>query len=208
MPITALPTPPSRQDPDTFEVKADAFLGALPQFGEEANDLADSLNGAEAGALTSANAASVSAQNALTYSLNSLANAQNAAASNSAPKWVSGTTYTAGQIAWSPANGRIYKRLIAGAGTTDPSLDTTNWVLLSVVVEQTDVGTLPNQVPLNQYLGDLAFQNKNSFVIQPAASATPQQLGSVVFQLTNDTTLVIKVKGLDGTVRSYSMTLA
>ncbi len=208
MPITALPTPPSRQDPDTFEAKADAFLGALPQFGEEANDLADSLNGAEAGALTSAKAASVSAQNALTHSLNSLANAQNAAASNSAPKWVSGTTYTAGQIAWSPANGRIYKRKITGAGTIDPSLDTANWVLLSVVVEQADVGTLPNQVPLNQHLGDLAFQNKNSLVIQPAASATPQQLGSMVFQLTNDTTLVIKVKGLDGTVRSYSMTLA
>ena len=208
MPITALPTPPNRQDPSTFEDRADAFLGALPQFGEEANDLADSLNGAESGALTSAKAASVSAQNALTYSLNSLANAQNAAASNSAPKWVSGTTYTIGQIAWSPANGRIYKRLITGAGTTDPSLDTANWVLLSVVVEQTDVGTLPNQVPLNQYLGDLAFQNKDSLVIQPAASATPQQLGSMVFQLTNDTTLVIKVKGLDGTVRSYSMTLA
>lgn len=208
MPITLLPTPPNRQDPGTFEDRADAFLGALPQFGEEANDLADSLNGAESAALTSANAASVSAKNALTYSLNSLANAQNAAASNSAPKWVSGTTYTAGQIAWSPANGRIYKRLIAGAGTIDPSLDTPNWVLLSVVAEQTDVGTLPNQVPLNQYLGDLAFQRKDSLVIQPATSATPQQLGSMVFQLTNDTTLVIKVKGLDGTVRSYSMTLA
>ena len=208
MPITLLPTPPNRQDPSTFEDRADAFLGALPQFGDEANDLAASLNLIESNSALSATAAKTSENKAKISELNSLANAQNAAASNSAPKWVSGTTYTAGQIAWSPANGRIYKRLIAGAGTTDPSLDTTNWVLLSVVVEQTDVGTLPNQVPLNQYLGDLAFQNKNSLVIQPAASATPQQLGSAVFQLTNDTTLVIKVKGLDGTVRSYSMTLA
>lgn len=208
MTITALPTPPNRQDPSTFEDRADAFLEALPQFGEEANALAASLNSIEANSAASAAAAKVSENKSKTSELNSLANAQNAAASNSAPKWVSGTTYTAGQIAWSPANGRIYKRLITGAGTTDPSLDTANWVLLSVVVEQADVGTLPNQVPLNQYLGDLAFQNKNSLVIQPAASATPQQLGSVVFQLTNDTTLVIKVKGLDGTVRSYSMTLA
>lgn len=208
MPITALPTPPSRQDPDTFEVLADAFLGALPQFGDEANDLAASLNSIESNSASSAASAKTSEDKAKISELNSLANAQNAAASNSAPKWVSGTTYTAGQIAWSPANGRIYKRLITGAGTTDPSLDTSNWVLLSVVIDQADVGTLPNQVPLNQYLGDLAFQNKNSLVIQPAASATPQQLGSVVFQLTNNTTLVIKVKGLDGTVRSYSMTLA
>ena len=44
MTITALPTPPSRQDPSTFEEKADAFLGALPQFGEEANTLASEVN--------------------------------------------------------------------------------------------------------------------------------------------------------------------
>lgn len=208
MPITALPTPPNRQDPSTFEDRADAFLGALPQFGDEANDLAASLNSIESNSASSAASAKTSEDKAKISELNSLANAQNAAASNSAPKWVSGTTYTAGQIAWSPANGRIYKRLITGAGTTDPSLDTTNWVLLSVVVEQSDVGTLPNQVPLNQYLGDLAFQNKNSLAIQPAASVNPQLLGSMVFQLTNDTTLVIKVKGFDGTVRSYSVTLA
>lgn len=44
MTITALPTPPDRQDPDTFEDRADAFLGALPQFGTELNLMADEFN--------------------------------------------------------------------------------------------------------------------------------------------------------------------
>lgn len=39
--ITALPTPPSRQRPADFSDEADAFLGALPTFGTEANALAD-----------------------------------------------------------------------------------------------------------------------------------------------------------------------
>ena len=208
MTIAALPTPPNRQDPSTFEDRADNFLGALPQFGDEANVLAASLNSIEANSAASATAAKLSENNSKTSELNSLANAQNAAASNNAPKWVSGTTYIAGQIAWSPVNGRIYKRLITGAGTIDPSADVTNWVLLSVVVEQVDVGTEPNQVPLNQYLGGLAFQNNDALVIKPAASANPLQVGSMVFQLTNDTTLVIKVKGSDGTVRSSTITLA
>lgn len=208
MTITALPTPPNRQDPGTFEDRVDSFLGALPQFGEEANTLAASLNSIEANSAASAAAAKVSENKSKTSELNSLANAQNAAASNNAPKWVSGTTYAAGQIAWSPVNGRIYKRLITGAGTIDPSADATNWVLLSVVVEQVDVGTESNQVPLNQYLGSLAFQNNDALVITPAASANPLQVGSMVFQLTNNTTLVIKVKGSDGTVRSSTITLA
>lgn len=208
MTITALPTPPNRQDPSTFEERADAFLGALPQFGEEANTLAASLNPIEANSAASAAAAKVSENKSKTSELNSLVNAQNAAASNNAPKWVPGTTYTAGWIAWSPVNGRIYKRLITGAGTIDPSDDATNWVLLSVVVEQVDVGTEPNQVPLNQYLGSLAFQNNDALVIKPTVSANPLQVGSMVFQLTNNTTLVIKVKGYDGTVRSSTITLA
>lgn len=39
MTITALPTPPSRLDPVNFSERADAFLGALPQFVNEANSL-------------------------------------------------------------------------------------------------------------------------------------------------------------------------
>ena len=37
MPITALPTPPSRLDPVNFSARADSFLAALPQFAAEMN---------------------------------------------------------------------------------------------------------------------------------------------------------------------------
>ena len=79
--------------------------------------------------------------------------------------------------------------------------------IVGTVVQQSDIGTAPNEIPLNQHLGDLAFQNANSLVIKPAASANPHQSGSMVFQLTNDTTLLIKVKGSDGTIRSATLTL-
>lgn len=42
--ITALPDPPSRQDPTNFAVKGDAFLGGLPTFATEANALATQVN--------------------------------------------------------------------------------------------------------------------------------------------------------------------
>jgi hypothetical protein len=71
-----------------------------------------------------------------------------------------------------------------------------------------DIGTDPNQIPLNQFLGSLAYQEKESFVIAPVASVVPAIIGEMVFQLTNNTTLVIKVKGSDGVVRSNTLTLA
>jgi hypothetical protein len=80
---------------------------------------------------------------------------------------------------------------------TDPSL-----------VAKSDIGTAPNEVPLNQYLGDLAYQNEDQFVIRPQTSAHPLGIGEMTFQLTNNTTLVVKVKGTDGTVRSTTLTLA
>lgn len=46
----------------------------------------------------------------------------------SAPKvWVSGTTYAAGKVVWSPTDYQYFMRKSAGGGTTDPASDTTNW---------------------------------------------------------------------------------
>lgn len=41
--------------------------------------------------------------------------------------WVSGTTYAAGALVYSPSNFQTYRRRSAGAGTTDPASDGTNW---------------------------------------------------------------------------------
>lgn len=47
-----------------------------------------------------------------------------------------------------------------------------------------------------------------SLVITPGASKTPANNGEVVFELTSNTSLRIKAKGSDGTVRSVTLTLA
>lgn len=57
--ITALPTPPTRQDPSNFNTRADAFLAALPTFATETNAVAGEVN-------TNATAAAGSASNAAT----------------------------------------------------------------------------------------------------------------------------------------------
>jgi hypothetical protein len=65
MPITALPTPPTRADATNFNARADAFLFALPNFATQANALASEVNGyasnAAASAATATNAPGTSA---------------------------------------------------------------------------------------------------------------------------------------------------
>jgi hypothetical protein len=56
-------------------------------------------------------------------------------------------------------------------------------------------------------LGTLSTQNSNAVTIQPAATATPTSNGDMVFELTDNSTLTIKVKGSDGTVRLVALTL-
>lgn len=70
------------------------------------------------------------------------------------------------------------------------------------------IGTAPNQVPVNGLLGKMAFQDPEQVVVKPQASITPINIGDMVFQLTSNTSLTIKVKGSDGTVRSVALTLA
>lgn len=66
MPITALPTPPTRQDPASFAERADAFLAALPTFQSEANALAVAVNADEATASSAASTATTQAGTATT----------------------------------------------------------------------------------------------------------------------------------------------
>lgn len=48
------------------------------------------------------------------------------------PLWISGTTYPLGYQVISPADLNVYIRKVAGAGTTDPKDDATNWKLLTL----------------------------------------------------------------------------
>jgi hypothetical protein len=137
--ITALPVPPSTSSPTDFDAKADAFLGAFPTFRSEVNTVATQ---------TYDNAVEAQTQASVALSQVALATAQVALAENSATqaaaaagaaKWISGTTYSLGSVVWSPVTYLIYRRTIAGAGTTDPSSDTTNWGALSTATQQISV---------------------------------------------------------------------
>lgn len=166
--ITPLPVAPSRDDSINFSARADAFVAALPPFGLEANALAGNVYGNAVEALNSANAAASSATAASNSASSAASSATAAFVSAGATIWVSGTTYALGAVVWSPANGQIYRRIVAGAGTTDPSADLTNWK----TALDFSIGTAPNEIPINQYLGSMAFQDVESVVIDELTLAS------------------------------------
>ena len=71
--------------------------------------------------------ATTKAAEAVVSAAGALASEVAAGVSAGAAKWVSGTTYALGAAVWSPVDRTIYRRIVAGAGTTDPSSDATNW---------------------------------------------------------------------------------
>lgn len=134
MTITALPTPPTRNDPINFADRGDLFMAALPVFVTEVNALEVNVMQKEVDAAASAAAALLSEQHALA--------SENAANSlTNVVLWVSGTTYAQGVCVWSPTNFLTYRRKVAGAGTTDPSSDSTNWAqVLALPSQNTHAG--------------------------------------------------------------------
>lgn len=125
MAITALPTPPSRQDPANFSDRADAFLGALPTFTTEANTLATDVNAkqvtASAAAITAVSAASAAA----------LSEANAASTANFKGIW-SSLTGALNKPASVSHNGTIWALLnnLANVALSQPGV-TTDWVYVS-----------------------------------------------------------------------------
>lgn len=130
-PITPYATPPSSNDPANFDARADAKVADDVIKVGEYNALATNVWGNAVEAVAAAVSADNSASQAGASQTAAAANAAAAAASAGAAAWVSGTTYAAGAVVWSPADSRIYRRRVGmgGAGTTDPSADPTNWGL-------------------------------------------------------------------------------
>jgi hypothetical protein len=98
-----------------------------------------------------------------------LAEAAAAAATSAANAsiWVSGQTYAVGVVRFSPINFLSYRRKTAGAGTTDPSLDATNWALVAGTGDVTLTGT---QTLTNKTLGSgTVFQGSALALIQATA---------------------------------------
>lgn len=126
--ITPLPTAPGPADSTSvFNTRAFAWVAALATFTTEANTLASEAETDAATAETSAATATTKRDEASTFATNAANSAASAASYAGAQLWVSGTTYTIGQVVYSPADRALYRRVTAGAGTTDPSADATNW---------------------------------------------------------------------------------
>jgi hypothetical protein len=158
-PISALPSPPSRQDPANFADEADAFLGALPTFQSETNTAGTYIEGKAAAAETSATNAATSATEAstsATNAANSATAAANSAASAGGVLWVSGTSYAVGYVVYSPITFTNYRCIQATSGTTDPSLDEVNWVSTGGggggLTEQTATTTATTETAIATYV--------------------------------------------------------
>ncbi|MYM65427.1 hypothetical protein GTP45_01090 [Pseudoduganella sp. FT55W] len=121
-PADQLPPGPSTSDPVNFDPMADAWTAAQAPFGNQMNALGLNTYQNALRAYLSALAAAASATDA-----NSAAIA--AASASASVKWVSGAVYGDGDVVWAPANHLPYRRIGAGSGAVDPSLDPTHWAI-------------------------------------------------------------------------------
>lgn len=166
-PITALPTPPSRDDSVNFSARADAFVAALPTFGTQANSLATNVynNAVEADAdAVAADASAVAAA----------ASAAAAATTANVVLWVSGSTYAAGIAVYSPIDFLTYRRTSAspGSSTTDPSADTTRWAQISISANVANTFTAAQTFPSAGVKINGATSGTATFTV-PAIAGTP-----------------------------------
>ena len=69
-----------------------------------------------------------------------------------------------------------------------------------------DIGTNPQDIPLNQFLGQQAFLDEVG-TVRPSASV-PQQTRDINFEYVSDTSIKIRMRGDDGTIRSTTLTLS
>jgi hypothetical protein len=131
--MSLTPLPPLDRTSVGFRASLDNFfLVLLPAFCTEFNSALASIITYVATCTTKAADASASQAAAAISEANAAGSASAAAAGAGVALWVSGTSYTAySSVVVSPLDHRSYRRIISGAGTTDPSVDTTNWILIS-----------------------------------------------------------------------------
>lgn len=165
MPITSLPTPPSRNDPTNFATRADAFLGQLPTFASEANALENNVNGKEVSANSAATTAIQKANEAA-------ASASAAATTAGVTAWNPATNYALGAVVYDTTDYLTYRRSIAGTTATRPGLDPTNWTLItqSLYTPVVSVSALNIDMRLGNYFKKVISTNSTfTFSNLPAA---------------------------------------
>ena len=186
MAITALPTPPSRQDPVNFNDRADAFLGALPIFANEANDLQSDVNSKQVIASNAAATASLEANIATTAAED---------ATIAAGEAQSLTVAYQGALSANPVTNKTGGFLVDGdwyINTTTASIRVYlagNWI--------TSVAASVGVSSVNGRIGDVdGVREVNEAII---VSSTPTTMTSGGFYiLTSATTVTLPPSPLDG----------
>lgn len=135
MPISALPTPPSRSDaPQDFSDRADALLGALPSFVTEANALQSDVNAKEASVSSYATIATDKAAEAQGHATTASTKASEAAASAIA----AAASASNAEIAFDSFDDKYL-----GSKSTDPTTDNDgNPLLTGALYWNTTVGAV------------------------------------------------------------------
>ncbi len=177
--IPALPLAPSRQRPEDFSDEADAFLAAMQPHSNAVQAVASNVytNAQEATFLAAEAAASALAADVSEAAAASAATA--AAQSAGAAKWVSGTNYADGAVAWSPITRLSYRRRGAGGGSLDPSVDSAFWTLAVTAQLQLIVvtGTAVQMSAGGQYM---LTSTAASVATLPASAIVGDYLGVLV----------------------------
>ena len=176
---TPLPTT-SGMSEDKFNQSMNTFIDELTPYAEGANALADLVESAAARAESSVEALADTV-------------------------WVSGTSYTAGQVRYSPLDFLSYRRKNNGGGAIDPSQDPTNWELqTSTSLGGSDTTSSAVDITLNFTSGRLQVISMTAAgkkVTEPPASTLKK--GTPVFVYKNTGIYRFSVHKDDGAFICY-----
>lgn len=198
MTITHLPTAPQPTDSTSeFNTKSFAWVAALDNWTDEVNALGTQVDldaaAAEAAAAASELSASVAA---------------GAAAALNAQAWVSGASYVSGDVVYSTINFQTYRRKTNGAGTTDPSSDSTNWEVISGNVSKSGYETLANKTLESPQINTPIITAAKEIKVSIAASNIDLALANFFGKtVTGATTFTVSNVPVTGIVASFILNL-
>ena len=101
----------------------------------------------------------------------------------------------------------IVTRAGKGSPLTNTEVDA-NFTNLNAEKLEGQIGTAPDQVPVNGLLGGMAYQSPESVVIKPQATAVPNGIGDMIFQATSNSVIEMEYKGSDAIVRTAQIPLS
>lgn len=155
--------------PDPYSLSSDEFESSVVEFNANLNPYGSALN-----------------QLAEEVEVLSM-NAQAAAGELANGVWSADTAYEAGDVRYSPLDFMVYRRKTNGAGSTDPSLDPTNWALQTKTNNggsDTTSGAVDiTLTALSGRLQVISMTAADKIVTLP--SSTTVQLGAPVFVFKN-----------------------